>query len=153
MTKLHVNTGEVIHTQQVISGFDELLSIMKDAETGQRGYILTRDSAFLGAYSTAGPELYQTNQRLRKLVADNVNQVKRLALLDSLILKRRVLLDLNLKDEQLSIESFRQGNAVMNQIRDVVKDAKEEELDLMRQRKANLERSTKQTRTTITIFR
>ena len=37
MTKLHVNTGEVIHTQHVISGFDELLSIMKDAETGQRG--------------------------------------------------------------------------------------------------------------------
>lgn len=152
MTKLHVNTEEVIHTQQVISGFDELLSIMKDAETGQRGYVLTRDSAFLGAYITAGPELYQTNLRLRKLVTDNVSQVKRLALLDSLILKRRVLLDMNLKTEQLSIESFRQGNAVMNQIRDVVKDAKEEELDLMRQRKANLERSTKQTRTTITIF-
>ena len=38
------------HTYVVISSADDLLSALKDAETGQRGYLLTGDEAFLEPY-------------------------------------------------------------------------------------------------------
>jgi len=42
--------GERTHTDFVMRSADDLLSAMKDAETGQRGYLLTGDEAFLEPY-------------------------------------------------------------------------------------------------------
>lgn len=37
----------VRHTHEVINGLDEVLSGMKDAETGQRGYVITGEARYL----------------------------------------------------------------------------------------------------------
>ena len=41
------------HTSEVILRADDLMSALKDAETGQRGYLLTGDEAFLDSYFKA----------------------------------------------------------------------------------------------------
>src|ERR1017187_2639788 len=38
------------HSHLILIGADDLLSALKDAETGQRGYLLTGDEAFLAPY-------------------------------------------------------------------------------------------------------
>src|SRR3954466_10556600 len=51
----------VTHTYQVQLLLEQLFSIMKDAESGQRGYLITRDSTFLQQYSL-------TNQHLNPIL-------------------------------------------------------------------------------------
>ncbi|MCP3699549.1 MAG: diguanylate cyclase, partial [Aliivibrio sp.] len=40
----------VIHTHDVITNSEKLLSSFKDAETGQRGYLLTNNVSYLQPY-------------------------------------------------------------------------------------------------------
>ena len=44
----------VDHTNMVIRHLDGVLAGITDAETGQRGYIITGDSAYLEPYHTGG---------------------------------------------------------------------------------------------------
>ena len=127
--------AEVIHSQQVVSGYDDLLSILKDAETGQRGFLLTSDSSFLEPYQSAGPALYLRMQDLRILLADNSNQLNRLKVIDSLIRKRRAYLKANLDLPAISIDALQEGKRLMDETRLMVKVGKEEELQLMEHRK------------------
>src|SRR5690242_1584678 len=50
---LQRSTQEVAHTHEVLMALGDVLSLMKDAETGQRGYILTGDEKYLAPYNTA----------------------------------------------------------------------------------------------------
>ena len=52
-TKLSSSADWVRHTHEVLAGLDELLSAMKDAETGERGYVITGESPYLEPYNTA----------------------------------------------------------------------------------------------------
>src|SRR5580700_4905467 len=52
-TKLSSSADWVRHTHLVLTDLDELLSAMKDAETGQRGYVITGESPYLEPYNTA----------------------------------------------------------------------------------------------------
>ncbi|MBK7651467.1 MAG: CHASE3 domain-containing protein [Flammeovirgaceae bacterium] len=56
----HYNTVEkrrstelVMRRYQAIAASEYLLSLMKDMETGQRGYVVTKDSEFLEPYNKA----------------------------------------------------------------------------------------------------
>ncbi len=44
------NDAEVTHTYQVQSALAELIASLTNAETGQRGYLITDDAAYLGSY-------------------------------------------------------------------------------------------------------
>jgi PAS domain S-box-containing protein len=55
------------HTYKVIILAQELLSDLQDAETGQRGYLLTGDEAFLEPYLAVRETLDGTRAELRKL--------------------------------------------------------------------------------------
>src|SRR5215467_8516476 len=88
----YVNTGRLIdndawvkHTYQVRTELADLLSQMKDAETGQRGYLLTGDDNYLAPYKAAIVVVKGTLDELRRLTSDNPNQQRRLAALAPLI--------------------------------------------------------------------
>ena len=69
------NRDLVVHTHQVISAIQRALGDIKDAETGQRGYLITGDLSYLTPYETAvltGPGLLN---ELRRLVADRPDQL------------------------------------------------------------------------------
>jgi PAS domain S-box-containing protein len=61
-------------TQEKINTIESLRSLMKDAETGQRGYILTGDTFFLKPYQAALATVDQKIARLKNLTADKPKQ-------------------------------------------------------------------------------
>jgi signal transduction histidine kinase len=49
---------------------NETLALVSDAETGQRGFLLTGDASYLDPYRTALPKLAKAQARLRELVTE-----------------------------------------------------------------------------------
>src|SRR5690348_9577725 len=53
VAKLRHNDAWVDHTHQVISSLRKVQALVADAETGQRGYLITGDKLFLRPYNEA----------------------------------------------------------------------------------------------------
>jgi CHASE3 domain sensor protein len=70
------------HTYRVMSTLETTLQLMTDAETGQRGYILTVNEAYLRPYLQAIKEVQAEPTKLRKLVHDSPAQLARVDALD-----------------------------------------------------------------------
>src|SRR5580704_8428429 len=62
------------HTLAVMQRIDGLLSSVKDAETGQRGYLLADRESYLEPYNNARADIPGQLQELRRLTADNPKQ-------------------------------------------------------------------------------
>ena len=73
------NARRVTKTLDVVGRLELVLSILKDAETGQRGYLLTSDEAYLGPYLDAEQALPPALGELRGLLSEDTDQVRRLA--------------------------------------------------------------------------
>jgi len=74
VAKLRNNDAMVDHTHQVISSLRKMQSLVAEAETGQRGYLITDDKRFLQPYTDAVSALDGELTTLRYLIADNPNQ-------------------------------------------------------------------------------
>jgi len=70
------------HTHRVISLLEAVLSTLKDAETGQRGFIITQEEPYLQPYQEAVVRVHDELNRLKELTSDNAVQQKRLSLLE-----------------------------------------------------------------------
>ena len=68
-------------TRAVMSQFDELLSSLKDAETGQRGFIITGQPEYLEPYHAAVGVFAAQLESLRLLTLGNPRQQQRIAAL------------------------------------------------------------------------
>src|SRR4051812_3523894 len=64
----------VTHTHEVLEDLESLLSLLKDVETGQRGFLLTRKEVFLKPYDDALKEIDKTKIHLRESINDNPKQ-------------------------------------------------------------------------------
>jgi signal transduction histidine kinase/CHASE3 domain sensor protein len=84
---------QVNHTYQVNLLLEELFSALKDAESGQRGYIITRDSTFLQQYSNTSKRVEPIFTKLRALTLDNPSHQNSLDFLNALIKRRMALLE------------------------------------------------------------
>jgi methyl-accepting chemotaxis protein len=74
-----VNTSHTVtKSHEVLEHTANVLSLLKDAETGQRGYIITGDDSYLEPYNSALVDLPEVVKELRDLTADSPNQQKRL---------------------------------------------------------------------------
>ena len=69
----------VDHTAVVLAQARLLLSLMIDQETGLRGFVLTHDERFLQPYYAADLALPKVFDQLRFTVADNPEQLERIA--------------------------------------------------------------------------
>jgi CHASE3 domain sensor protein len=54
------------------------MSYIKDAETSQRGYLLTSQKSYLQPYENSLPLVEKRIEEIRKLTADNPNQQRRI---------------------------------------------------------------------------
>lgn len=61
---------------------------MTDAETGQRGYLLTEDPEYLAPYLLAITSVEVSHKRLLSLTSDNLIQTKRLEKIEILMKKK-----------------------------------------------------------------
>ncbi len=73
----------VSHTDSVLIEREKVLSALKDAETGARGYLITGDTVFLDPYKGAQEKLSGSLRQLRRLTADNPTHQTRLDTLES----------------------------------------------------------------------
>lgn len=136
----------VNHTHLVRTTVSELLSIMQDAETGQRGYIITGKEEYLEPYNQAKSSLSVSIKKLRLLTSDNPVQQKSIKAVEALTSKKMAeLLDtINFahKGELAKAHDLintNLGKHIMDDIRAILKDMNTEELRLLHNRQAKVE--------------
>ncbi len=123
--ELSGGNSELSKTRQIVDGTDELLSLLKDAETGQRGYLLTGDEKYLGPYQKALVGIPAQLNVINTATTDRPDQRLRVDSLKPLIqdklaeLARTIELRRNKANEAaLAIVLSNRGRDLMDQIRD-----------------------------------
>lgn len=115
----------VTHTNAIIRGLDEVMLLMKDAETGQRGYLLAGDTMFLKPYVDSSVKIDSSLNHVSLLVADNPEKRERVSHLKKYIGSRFNSLEKLIQDKRLNkpveISDLNVGKAFMDSIRTLVK--------------------------------
>jgi PAS domain S-box-containing protein len=131
----------VSHTLRVLNASGLLLSTMEDAETGQRGYLLTGDDGYLQPYRSALSKQSLARQDLRQLTADNSGQQARIGKLDQLVETRLsvssriiALYRTDGSNAALAAIATDEGKRVMDEIRGLLRDIEQEEHRLLNTR-------------------
>ena len=75
---LKSDSALVVRSGDTLTALEDVLSTVKDAETGQRGYLLTDKDTYLGPYNTAVKEIGSRLDALQRLTLDNPAQQDRL---------------------------------------------------------------------------
>ncbi len=78
----------VAHTWQVINALERIMGSMKDAETGNRGYLLTGDPAYLDPYTQAAHDLPEEFRQISELTADNPQRQAQLSKMRAVVNQR-----------------------------------------------------------------
>jgi len=146
----------VIRTHQIRTAFTDLLSDLKDAETGQRGYLLTGEDSYLEPYKQALTAIKTTLDDVKKLTFDDPNQQRRIAtigpLIDSKLAELKQTIDLRRTqglDAALKIVLSNEGKGFMDQIRGVVAEADQEAQSLLERRSEEARASSDMTMSVI----
>lgn len=152
------NNASVAHTHLVLEDLSQLLSLMKDAETGQRGFVITGDDAYLEPYQAAFALIGKTVASVRSLTSDNPHQQRRLDEAEPLIaaklaeLKRTVELRRTQGFEPTQkVVQGNEGKKAMDDLRKVLGAMDQEERDLLKVRGDSAEASASGAKTTISL--
>jgi PAS domain S-box-containing protein len=81
--QLEQNQSVVAHTLEVIAAARAFDLAIGDAESAERGFIITGDDAYLASYRKNTTFVTERFARLKRLMADNPEQQRRLVLIDS----------------------------------------------------------------------
>ena len=142
------NDALVTHTYLVRQEYSDMLSTLKDAETGQRGYIITGDDSYLTPYQSAAATVGSIFSDLRKLTSDNPNQQRRLdaisPLIDAKLAELKQTIDLRKSggfDAAAKVVTAGTGKNFMDEIRVLIAAGDKEEADLLDRRAAEAQSS------------
>lgn len=132
----------VQHTFVVDELLAALLSILTDAETGQRGYLITGRESYLQPYADSVARVGRQIGRIAAETGDNPGQQARIARLRPLVDQKLGELDrtialrrLGQGDEAIRLVLSDEGKMTMDAIRVVVGEMREEEARLLAERK------------------
>ena len=149
----------VAHTHLVIEKTDHVLSALKDAETGQRGYIITDRERYLQPYNRAVGEINGDLAELRQLTSDDPAQQKNLDRLDMLARQKldeiRQTLDLERNhhhDRAVEFVETDRGKKTMDDAREVVAQMEANERHLLAQRDAQADAAAGRTIWTLAVW-
>ncbi|HKX28298.1 MAG TPA: CHASE3 domain-containing protein, partial [Blastocatellia bacterium] len=138
------------HTYEALHNLEELSSLLKDAETGQRGYIITRDESYLEPYRTAVGLIDRGSRNLRSLLADNPAQQRKLDALEPLIASKLAELKetIDLRRDQgfeqaLQVIRTDRGKKAMDDLRRLIGEVGNTEEDLLKLREAEVQASAR----------
>jgi PAS domain S-box-containing protein len=138
----------VSHTHEVLGQVEQVLSTLKDAENGQRGYLLAGERPYLEPYEQAVARLPAQITRLRQLTIDNPPQTAHVLKLEQLAAERLAELRQGLErfqaetDKNRAIQLSRQyllrgeGKRLMDLVRDEVYGMQQLERALLTRREA-----------------
>src|SRR2546430_13479199 len=71
LVKVHENYLLVQHTNQALDALDDVVLTLREAETGQRGFLLTGQERYLEPYHSAEPRLDRSLDKLRRLIGEH----------------------------------------------------------------------------------
>ena len=139
----------VRHTMEVESRLYSLQSLLEDAETGQRGYLLTSNESYLAPYLTATAALDGEFKKLAALISDNPRQGQALSTLIDLTEERLALLKESIdhhrigeRDQALDVIRSGAGQAARDRARDDISQMLVEERRLLDLRQRSHEQTT-----------
>ncbi len=130
----------VTHTTEVLEALEEVVSTAKDAETGQRGYIITGEISYLTPYNNAREEIARKVARAKLLTVDNPRQRERFVTLEQFIATKMNELEHTVELRKTDFEAARkvvvtdEGKKAMGAIRSQVSEMEEDERGLLRER-------------------
>ena len=139
--RLQQTKAWVNHTHEVIEKLGTLISTLKDAETGQRGYLLTGDTEYLQPYDSATSAIDTEFKDTQSLTRDNATQQQRLReiqpLIDRKMAELRQTIELRRvgkREAALQVVRQNEGKETMDQLRDLVGEMQATEHKLLNQR-------------------
>lgn len=149
------STGQLVdasasttHTYKVLRHIESVTATMVDAETGQRGFVLTGEESYLDPYRAAIGRLDQIQRELRSLTADNPAQQARLTRLDPAVrAKLDEMANIVTTRRDKGFDAARQvimtdrAKRYMDETRQVLGEMANEEEGLLRDRDRTSERS------------
>ena len=145
---LRQDSEALAHSQEVLIAVGELRSAAQDAETGQRGFLLTNEEKYLEPYTTATAALPRLIEQLAQLTADNPKQQARVAPLkqhvDAKLAELALTIDLRRTqglDGALAEVKTDRGKVEMDEIRTRVTEMDQEEAGLRLTRLAEMSTS------------
>lgn len=134
----------VDHTDSVINQLNMTLSTLTDAETGQRGYLLSDDTVFLRPYVGSRERALANIYRLERLTQDNPAEQANIQELRDLVSNRlgilQSIIDQKKTNSIFNVTDIRKGREVMEEIRLVAARMHNEEQRLLAARIVRLER-------------
>ncbi len=152
------NTHELGATYAVIDQLSELMSILKDAETGQRGYLLTGNDTYLEPYRLADASIDNVMKQLRDSTADDPFQAHRLEqalpLIQSKMAELKQTIELRRSqglDAALKVVTTGQGKAYMDKVRQVVTEMDNQERSSLHEEKIKTDFAASISETTIIL--
>jgi len=130
----------VTHSSEVMQKLEQILSVMKDAETGQRGYLLTGRISYLEPYNGAYQQAEQLTDQLIRLTTDNPRQQssirairqlfdQRLEILQNIVAKKK-------SGEMILAADLDAGKSAMDELRRAIARAEANEKRLLAGRAA-----------------
>jgi PAS domain S-box-containing protein len=146
------NQSWVLHSRQVLFELSQIESLLKDAETGQRGFLYTAEPRYLQPYNIAVTQIGPHIQSLARFTYDNPRQQANIAQLRSLTQEKLSELDQTIhlyqsgQTEQakaLVLSNF--GRSTMDKIRLLMDQMMQEETSLEQARMAAYQRSVRAT--------
>ncbi|OUL29538.1 ATPase [Nostoc sp. T09] len=143
-TKLLINTtNQEKITEEKIYTQEKLLSLLKDAETGQRGYLLTGEELYLQPYQVAIANIDAEIQKLKQLTPNQPKKQQQLTILERLIAAKLAELKETIEfrqnkgfDDSLELVLTNRGNILMDDIRKLIAEMENAEKKLYHQQRA-----------------
>lgn len=157
-TTLIESQKNVDHTLEVIAELETTMSELKDAETGQRGYIITGQEEFLEPYNSSVYTIDDHIARLKELTADNPTQQSLIPAIEEKSKTRLNYLEYGLTlqrqgqtEEARKWIAGRLGKQVMDDLQNVLEEMKGIERNLLNQRREQANLSGRRVRLTFSI--
>jgi CHASE3 domain sensor protein len=132
---LRDNNQRILHSHAVLVSLDELFSTVQDAETGQRGFLLTGNDRYLEPYETAVEAVTSRLDAVASLTHDNPVQQANLAPLkrhiDAKLAELKETIDLRKSQgaqAALAVVNSDRGKFEMDAVRAQVDIMRQEEL-------------------------
>jgi methyl-accepting chemotaxis protein len=173
LNQVNETAAAVTETYRVIEKLESVLSLLKDTETGQRGYVLTGLDRYLKPYRDAQQVLDDRIKEIAELTSKSVEQQKRLKEMRPIMADRneelKETIDKRKQDavkeneqaydlknaqglqEALKVVVTDRGKKGMDQLRDIIAAMKADEKQLLDNRLQEQEESVKYTKLTIIV--
>ncbi len=142
---LHRDSEAVVRTHEVLIAAEELFSTLKDAETGQRGYVLTGKDAYLAPYDAAVSQISEQMTNLERLTDSAPAQSRRVVALEARLRSKMTEMAETIRVRHIqgfeaaqAIVETDAGKADMDAIRSAIADMKKAENQLRQDKIAEM---------------